>query len=236
MAHGGGKPRQIKFSHAEADYSQDNFPVENAIDGKADTGWAINATDGKRLHRRAIFTLAEPVDLEEGASVTVRLAQEFGNRHTLGRFRLSLGNELPSAAPLAEASRANRDRKFAKWLEKQILSAVNWKRLRPTEAKSDIPFLTIQSDDSVFASGDFTKSDTYKLKFRNLPAGVKAIRLEVLPDDRLPNHGPGEVYYEGVDGDFHLADFKVMVGTNVVSLKNASESFAAGGQKCRRRH
>jgi len=228
-AHGaGGQPRPIKFSHAEADFSQDKYPVENAIDGKTDTGWAIYTGDAKRLHRRAIFTLAEPLDLEQGASVTVRLVQEAGRQHMLGRFRLSLGRELPSALPLAEAARANRDRKFANWLKKEMGAVVKWQRLRPTEAKSDIPLLTIQSDDSIFASGDFTKSDTYKLKFRNLPAGVKAIRLEVLPDDRLPNHGPGEVFYEGVDGDFHLSNFKVMVGTNALSLKNATESFASG--------
>lgn len=222
-------PRKIKFSRAEADYAQDNFPAENAIDGKTDTGWAINATDGKRLHRRIVFTLAEPLALEKNASATIRLVQEFGSRHTLGRFRVSLGNSLSSLAPLAESRRENRDRKFAKWLEKETGSIVTWRPLRPTEVKSDIPRLTIQSDDSIFASGDFTKSDTFLLKFRDLPAGLKAIRLEALPDDRLPNHGPGMVYYEGPEGDFRLVNFKVMIGTNVVSLKNATESFANGG-------
>ena len=228
-AHGSkAEPRKLKFARAEADFSQDKFPVENAIDGKTDSGWAIDGSQGTRLHRRAIFTLSEPLNLEPGASVTVRLVQEFGTRHTLGRFRLSVGHELSPAVPLAEGRRENRDRKFAKWLEKEAASVVKWQRLRPAEAKSDIPLLTIQSDDSVFASGDFTKSDTYKLRFRNLPAGVKAVRLEVLPDDRLPNHGPGAVFYEGAEGDFHLANFKVMAGTNAVSLTNATESFASG--------
>ncbi len=224
----GSEPRKVKFSKAEADFSQDNFPVENAIDGKSDTGWAINATEGKRLHRRAVFTFAEPLNLEKESNITLRLVQDFGSQHTLGRFRLSLGNALSSLAPLVDARRENRDRKFAKWLEKESASVVKWHRLRPVEAKSDVPLLTIQPDDSVFASGDFTKSDTYRLKFRNLPAGVKAIRLEALPDDRLPNHGPGMVYYEGPEGDFRLVNFKVAAGTDALPLRNATESFANG--------
>lgn len=227
----GSEPRKIKFARAEADFAQDNFPAENAIDGKTNTGWAIYDKDGKRLHRRAVFTLAEPLALEKDSSATVRLVQEHGSQHTLGRFRLSLGNELPYSMPLADRQRENRDRKFAKWLEKETTSVVQWERLRPTEAKSDVPILTIQSDDSVFASGDFTKSDTYKLKFRNLPAGVKAIRLEALTDDRLPSRGPGAAYYEGTDGDFHLANFKVIAGTNSVLLTNVTESFASGENK-----
>ncbi|MEO7299705.1 MAG: DUF1553 domain-containing protein, partial [Verrucomicrobiota bacterium] len=223
-------PRKIKFSRAEADFSQDTFPVENAIDGKNDkTGWAINATDGKRYHRRAVFTLAEPLVLKNETKVTVQLVQNFGANHTIGRFRLSLGTSLSLATQLADASRENRDRKFSKWVEREAASIVRWQTLRPTEAKSDSPLLTIQSDDSILASGDFTKSDLYRLKFRNLPADVKAIRLEALPDDRLPNHGPGAVFYEGVDGDFRLVNFKAVVGTNPVSLKNATETFAAGG-------
>jgi len=221
--------RKVKFSQAEADFSQDNYSVDGAIDGKAKTGWAVNASDGKRYHRRAVFTLAEPLELEKAGSVIVRLVQEFGSQHTLGRFRLSLGRTLSSATTLADARHENRDRKFAKWLEAESAAVVRWQPVRPSEATSGVPFLTIQSDDSIFASGDFTKSDTYKLKFQNFPAGVKAIRLEALPDDRLPNRGPGTVYYEGNDGDFRLTNFKVTAGTNAVALKNATESFANGG-------
>ena len=78
----------------------------------------------------------------------------------------------------------------------------------------------------MFASGDFTKSDTYTLRFRNLPAGVQAIRLEAIADDRLPGGGPGRVYYEGEAGDFFLSNFKVSAAGKAVSLTNASESFA----------
>lgn len=225
-----GEPKKIKFSRAEADYSQDGYPASDSIDAKSDTGWAVHATDGSRRHRRIVFTVAEPFVPEGGASVTVRLIQQFGSFHTLGRFRLSLGNSVSAeAASLAERRRDHRDRQFAKWLAKELPSVVTWQRLRPVEARSEVPFLSIEPDDSVYAHGDFTKSDTYKVKFRDVPFGVKAIRIEALPDDRLPKRGPGIISYEGPEGDFYFSNLKVMSGTNAVSLKNPSESFAGGG-------
>ncbi|HXJ75145.1 MAG TPA: DUF1549 domain-containing protein, partial [Candidatus Dormibacteraeota bacterium] len=109
------KPRKVKFASAEADFSQPGFPAADAIDGKPNTGWAIAAEDSKRLHRHALFELAAPLELKREASVTIRLVQNHGSQHTLGRFRLSLGNELPSSGTTDERRREVRDRKFAQW-------------------------------------------------------------------------------------------------------------------------
>jgi len=223
------KPRTIKFASAEADFSQENFPVTNAIDGKASTGWAIGGAENPRAHRHAILTLAEPVTVEKKSAVTVRLVQNFGGQHTLGRFRISLGTELPDSGSTVERRRELRDRKFAKWIGSELEKVVEWKTLRPVEARSTTPFLTIQEDDSIFASGDFTKSDTYTLKFQNVPAGVKAFRLEMLPDERLPMHGPGSVAYEGPIGDFWLSTVRAKAGDKPVALRIATESYAKGG-------
>ena len=57
--------------------------------------------------------------------------------------------------------------------------------------------------------GDISKSDTYTLTFADVPPGITAIRLEALPDERLPSHGPGMAYYEGPKGDFFLSDFRL---------------------------
>ncbi len=221
-----GKPRKIKFATAEADFAQEGYPVKNAIDGNADTGWAIAGPNGAHEHRRAIFALAEPLELKKRTTVTIRIAQNHGKELTLGRFRLSLGRELPELAVTPERRRVVRDEKFAKWLEAEARTAVRWQTLRPAEARSTSPFLTVEADDSVFAAGDFTKNDTYTLKFRNLPAGTKAIRLEMLPDDRLPMRGPGSVSYEGPKGDFWLSTFKVFADGKSVALTNATEDFA----------
>jgi hypothetical protein len=218
--------RVVKFSSAKADYSQDKFPVANAIDGKTDTGWAVGGDGDKHLHRQAIFALDSPLTLESGATLTVRLIQQFGSHHTLGRFRISLGNELPDPRPLAERRRAHRDRRFAKWAEAELGKVAAWQPVRPSEAKCQVPSLDVEEDGSVFASGDFTKSDTYTLTFRDLPAGVKAIRIEALPDERLPGGGPGRVYYEGEPGDFFLSNLKVSAAGKALTLTNATESFA----------
>ena len=59
----------------------------------------------------------------------------------------------------------------------------------------------------MFASGDTTKQDLYELVFQPDVSGITAVRLEALPDDRLPAHGPGMTYYEGTKGDFFLGEF-----------------------------
>ena len=112
------------------------------------------------------------------------------------------------------------------WLATERARAAKWTALRPAEAKSNLPLLTVQPDDSVFVSGDITKADTYELTFRNVPAGVTALRLEALPDDRLPAHGPGMTYYEGRKGDFFMGEFKVVAGSSQLKLVRATESFS----------
>ena len=83
----------------------------------------------------------------------------------------------------------------------------------------------------MFASGDFTKSDTYRIELRNDLEGLRAIRLEALADDRLPNGGPGTVYYEGPAGDFWLSSFHLSVDGHEVEIQSATESFSNGANK-----
>ncbi len=123
---------------------------------------------------------------------------------------------------------ATLDQAFAKWLEDARKHAGSWAILRPLEARSGVPLLTVQPDDSVFVSGDQTKSDTYHLKFHADLRGVTAIRLEVLPDDRLPSHGPGRIFYEGSEGDFMLADFSVHRDGKKLPIARALDSFHSG--------
>src|SRR5205814_1015817 len=102
----------------------------------------------------------------------------------------------------------------------------------------------VLDDASVFVSGDQTKSDTYTLKFSGEKGassskgqspfspdalrGVTAIQLEALPDERLPQHGPGRTYYEGPFGDFYLSEFRVTSAGKAVRLANATHSYAGG--------
>jgi len=218
--------RKVKFSSAQADFAQDGFSEKNAIDGKLDTGWAIQGPGGTAKHHHAIFTLAEPVELKSLATVTMRLVQNHGQHHTLGHFRISFGEESAGRNLTEQRRRETRDQRCVQWLADQLPAAASWQALRPVSATSTAPILTVQDDDSVFCSGDFTKSDTYTVKFRKLPAGIKALRLEMIADDRLPGGGPGAIYYEGTAGNFWLSTLKLKADGQPVVLTNATESFA----------
>ena len=58
-----------------------------------------------------------------------------------------------------------------------------------------------------------------------LPEQITALRLEVLPDDRLPARGPGRAYYEGRKGDFFLSEVTAVADGKPVRFASASHSF-----------
>jgi hypothetical protein len=92
-----GKSKPVKLATAAADFSQDNYPVANAIDGNPKTGWAVNG-HVKAENHTAVFTLAEPIAGGGGAKVVVKLMHqsEFA-QHNIGKLRLSLTSaEKPS--------------------------------------------------------------------------------------------------------------------------------------------
>ena len=216
----------VKFASVQADYSQDGYSVQSAINGKSDSGWGVGGKETK-VHN-AIFALAAPLDLPSSSAITLRLVQNFGARHTIVRFRVSVGQALPDDST-AEARRIQlRDQRCQQWLEDQLSAAVQWEQLHPVSATSTTPILTIQDDNSIFCSGDFSKSDTYTIRFTNLPPAIKALRLEMMPDDRLPGGGPGSVYYEGPNGNFWLSTLRVKSGGSNLPLTNATETYAEG--------
>jgi hypothetical protein len=130
---------------------------------------------------------------------------------------------------MAERRRAHLEKKFQEWCKREKERGVHWTVLRPVEAKANLPLLSLLSDNSVLASGDQTKSDSYELTFQSDLKEITAIRLEVLPDERLPNRGPGRVFYEGPFGDFMLSESTLTASGKPVRLAKASHSFAAGG-------
>ncbi|WP_231691085.1 PSD1 and planctomycete cytochrome C domain-containing protein [Aureliella helgolandensis] len=115
---------------------------------------------------------------------------------------------------------------FAQWLEVERANAIDWSKLRPIRASSNLPILTIQDDHSIFASGDTAKRDDYVIEFAPSDAPITAIRLECLPDDRLPARGPGTTYYEGTLGDFFLTELKARSGDAPLPFLGATESYA----------
>ncbi len=216
----------VKIASAVADVEQSGHPVRNAFDGKSDTGWAVDVgPSALNATHTATFSFEQPVHFAGGTRFVIRLEQQQVPQHLLGRPRLSLGAPAPESRPLEERRRELVERRFAEWLEKERARAVRWTPLRPKSATSNSPLLTVQPDDSVFASGDVTKSDTYELAFQPQSRGITAVRLEALPDDRLPRHGPGMAYYEGPKGDFFLGEFQLTADGQPVKVVNPTQSF-----------
>ena len=117
--------------------------------------------------------------------------------------------------------------KFNDWLEQQVCGAVTWSTLRPSVMETNLPRLEVLDDGSIFSTGDITKRDVFTLTFdideSMLP--LTALRLEVLPDPRLPAGGPGRCYYEGRKGDFFLSELTATIDGAAVPLGSAAHSY-----------
>jgi hypothetical protein len=92
---------QVVISAAEADYSQKNYEIGKAIDGKVDrSGWAV---DGNTItdSRTAVFIMVEPIKNADQKIIRVKMSFQFGLSHQIARFRLAVMKG--EAAPLTLA-------------------------------------------------------------------------------------------------------------------------------------
>jgi hypothetical protein len=98
-----------------------------------------------------------------------------------------------------------------------------WSALVPTSAKTESGSkLQVESDGTVVAAGKAAESDTYTLSFRVDRKAITALRLDVLPDPKLPSGGPGRAG----NGGFVLNEFTATVAGQPVVLANASASYS----------
>ena len=144
---------------------------------------------------------------------------------TLGladQFPLPEGTEETPSAHRAAFSSA-----FQHWVAETEGKLTNWSPLEPKRWETTLARLEVMEDRSVFASGDATKRDVYKLTFAldEIEFPVAALRLEALPDDRLPARGPGRAFYEGRKGDFFLSELEVRVGGQPQAFSDGSRSY-----------
>ena len=99
----------------------------------------------------------------------------------------------------------NLPEKLATW-EQSLASTGNsiWATLTPADLQStNGAILTLEPDQSVIATGNNGKT-TYTLSANSDLAGITAVRLEALADDRLPGNGPGRG-----NGNFVLGEFEM---------------------------
>ena len=87
----GDPPRSIFFNKATADWEQQYYRAQHAVDRNPKTGWAIGPKFGQRHF--LVAELAQPLELKGGTKLGFRFDSYHGNNHTIGRLRLSATTE-----------------------------------------------------------------------------------------------------------------------------------------------
>ena len=119
---------------------------------------------------------------------------------------------------------------FAHWIKAESENIAQWKTIVPDKATSNALHLSIESDGVIFASGDITKHDVYSLRIPEFQSPVHSLRLEVLPDERLPGLGPGMTFYEGRAGDFFFSELQIeLADGSIIEIENGTETGWGNG-------
>ncbi len=84
-------PETIFFGKATADWEQQYYRAEHAVDRDPKTGWAIGPRFGERHF--LIAELKSPLRSGTGVKLAFRFDFYHGNNHTVGRLRLSVTGE-----------------------------------------------------------------------------------------------------------------------------------------------
>jgi hypothetical protein len=190
-----GKPKPIALSSPKADFSQPNYDVAAAIDGNPSTGWAIDDGSGSlNKNRTATFQFAEPVAAGT-KKLSITIEQNDAN-HAIGKFRISAGRPEKTSTASGEdvetRRKARLEKRFAEWQQKMATNSGRWTVVRPARMESQgHATMVVQDDGSVLVTGDWPNQDIYTVDLSTPTSGVTAIKLEVLPDESLPENGPG---------------------------------------------
>ncbi len=116
---------------------------------------------------------------------------------------------------------------FTTWLNTTRSSSHHWDVLRPARMSTNLPRLELLADGSILSTGDITKRDVFELTLpiKDVTFPISALRLEVLPDERLPANGPGRAFYEGRKGDFFLSELTATLDNTPVKFQAPSHNF-----------
>jgi hypothetical protein len=163
--------------------------------------------------------LPDPEVAARRASIEAEIARR--EAELPGRF------PLPAEAPPDALRHPFFYQGLADCLAAERRSLADWTTLVPSRMTTNLPRLVLQEDGSILSTGDITKRDVYTLSLPldALPAPLTALRLEVLPDERLPGGGPGRSFYEGRQGDFFLSEIVARRHGQAIPFAGASHSY-----------
>lgn len=134
---------------------------------------------------------------EWGPTLAVPSPQQAAELQRIDAEIVNLRESLGKLTPELDAARQQWESSVSKW---QVLQPKHWE----AESKS---VLTARADHSILASGEIAADDRYQLRFEQVPAGTRALRLEVIADPSLPNQGPGRAS----NGNFVLSEWTARV-------------------------
>jgi len=113
-----------------------------------------------------------------------------------------------------------------KWMHEVSPTLSRWRSLDPVGVQTNLPTSEILADDSILISGDYTKNDTYVVRYLPSAQPITALRLEVLTHGSLPGKGPGRQMLaddaESGAGDFFLSSLQVFVAEMVDGCESLS--------------
>ncbi|MEO8426729.1 MAG: PQQ-dependent sugar dehydrogenase [Verrucomicrobiota bacterium] len=104
----------------------------------------------------------------------------------------SIRNQIAESEMRLDASTPDLETAQLEWENRWLQSDQGWITLDPLAYTSaNGASLIKQPDNSLLAAGIVPWDDVYSVVARTDLMNISAVRLEVLPDDSLPNHGPG---------------------------------------------
>jgi len=76
----------VKLISARADFAQNKFAARSALDRNARNGWAVSPQMGR--NHWAWFAAAKPISFKDKTFLQIVLDQQYGGKHTIGKFKL----------------------------------------------------------------------------------------------------------------------------------------------------
>jgi len=155
----------LKIASGQASFEQGGFSISGVWDDDLASGWAVY--EGKPVDRdhEAVLVLAEPIDLDTDAQLSVTLRHESPHRHHhLGRVRLSVtgdatptltgqDDELLAALQLAAEDRSEAQQTFVTEQQRredgryaELAKAVESIEQRLTAVRRSVPQVMIMGD------------------------------------------------------------------------------------------
>ncbi|HVX10595.1 MAG TPA: PSD1 and planctomycete cytochrome C domain-containing protein [Pirellulales bacterium] len=141
-----------------------------------------------------------------------------------------LDAQLAAVRSEIDQPRPELDAAQSQWEQDVRNRKVDWNTLVATGSSSGGAVFTPQPDGSLLVGGASADKDVYTLTLPLALKGVTALRIEVLPDDSLPAHGPGRAS----NGNFVLSEVSatlndVPVKWSVASASHEQQGWPAAG-------